>query len=169
MTFIKIKHFSIHVLCTTGTPIRIMHDSSMPCASNYTLLTRAPQEGQNPDLIQPLKAWSTEKAQPWPLTLTSIQVERQRYVTTKHNLLLYDLDLWPTTLNYNPKLAKVKVNLHIQNQDHRSNSSNRRAQTNRRTDKRTNGRYQTHYLTCFAVDNKEEYVSLHVFFPISER
>ena len=65
-----------------------------------------------------------------------------------HNLLPYDLDLWPTTLTYNPKVAKVKVDTHAKNQGHRSNSSNRRAQTNGRT----NGLYQTYYLPCFAVD-----------------
>jgi len=27
---------------------------------------------------------------------------------------LFDLDLWPTTLTYNPRLAKVKVDLHCQ-------------------------------------------------------
>ncbi len=31
-----------------------------------------------------------------------------------------DLDLWPTTLAYNPSLAKVKVNFHTKNQGHRS-------------------------------------------------
>jgi len=47
---------------------------------------------------------------------------------------LFDLDLWPTTLTYNPRLAKVKVDPHAKNQGQRSNCSNRRApQTNGRT------------------------------------
>ena len=56
------------------------------------------------------------------------------------------------TLTFDPrpltKLAKVKVDPYAKNQGHRSNISNRRAQTNGQT----NGRYQTYYLPCFAVD-----------------
>ena len=58
---------------------------------------------------------------------------------------LFDLDLWPTTLTYNPKLAKVKVDPHTKNQGHRSNGSNRRAPT----DKQTYGRYQTYHRPCY--------------------
>jgi len=50
---------------------------------------------------------------------------------------LFDLDLWPTTLTYDPRLAKVKVNPHAKYQDQRSNGSNRRAPTDKRTDTRT--------------------------------
>ena len=50
---------------------------------------------------------------------------------------LFDLDFWPTTLTYNPRLAKVKVDPRVKNQGQRSNGSNRRAPT----DKRTNGCY----------------------------
>ena len=41
------------------------------------------------------------------------------------------------TLTYNPTLAKVKVDPHARNQGHRSNDSNRRAQTNGHTNKKT--------------------------------
>ena len=51
---------------------------------------------------------------------------------------------------FNPKLAKVKVNPHAKNQGQRSNSSGKRAPT----DKRTDGRYQAYYLPCFMVNNK---------------
>ncbi len=61
---------------------------------------------------------------------------------------ILNLDLWPTTLTYNPRLAKVKVNPHAKNQGQRSNGSNRRA----RTPKQTHWHYQTYYLPCFAVD-----------------
>jgi len=53
---------------------------------------------------------------------------------------LFDLDLWPTTLNYNPRLAKVKVDPRAKNQGQRSNGSNRRVPT----DKRTDGHTHTH-------------------------
>ena len=71
----------------------------------------------------------------------------------------FDLELWPTTLAYNPSLAKVKVNSHARNQGHRSNSSSRRAHTSKRTDGRMGGRYQTYYLPCFAVDNNTYKIS----------
>jgi len=32
---------------------------------------------------------------------------------------LFDLDLWPTTLNYNPRLVKVKVDPHVKIKDQR--------------------------------------------------
>jgi len=41
----------------------------------------------------------------------------------------FDLDLWPTTLTYNPRLAEVKVDPHAKNQSQRSNGSNRRVPT----------------------------------------
>ena len=46
---------------------------------------------------------------------------------------LFDLDVWPTTLTYNPRLAKVKVDPHAKNQGQRSNGSNRRSPTVKRT------------------------------------
>jgi len=45
---------------------------------------------------------------------------------------LLDPDLWPTTLTYNPRLTKVKVDRHAKNQGQRSNGSNR--QTDEHTD-----------------------------------
>ena len=63
---------------------------------------------------------------------------------------LFDLDLWHTTLTYNTRLAKVKVDLHAKNQGHRSNGWNRRAPTDKRTD--THWRYQTYYRPRYAVD-----------------
>jgi len=44
---------------------------------------------------------------------------------------------WPTTLTYNPRLAKVKVDPHAKNQGQRSNGSNRRAPTDKRMDTHT--------------------------------
>ena len=52
---------------------------------------------------------------------------------------LFDLDLWPT-LTYNHKLAKVKGDPHAKNQGQRSNGSNSRALT----DKRTHTHTRTH-------------------------
>ena len=77
---------------------------------------------------------------------------------SKNNVLPFDLDLWPTTLTYNPSLAKVKVDPHAKYQGRRSNSSEVRAYTNKRTDGQTDGCYQTYYLPCFAVDNKLKFV-----------
>ncbi len=47
----------------------------------------------------------------------------------------FDLELWPTTLTYNPNPAKVKVDPHATNEGHRSNGSSRRAQTDKKTNK----------------------------------
>ncbi len=46
---------------------------------------------------------------------------------SEHMLSQFDLDLWPTTLTYNPRLAKVKVDPHAKNQGRRSNGSEVRA------------------------------------------
>jgi len=46
---------------------------------------------------------------------------------------LFDFNPWPTTLTYNPRLTKVKVDPHAKNQGQRSNGSNRRAPTDKRT------------------------------------
>ena len=56
------------------------------------------------------------------------------------------------TLTYKSNLAKVKVNPHTKNQGRRSNGSSIRAHTDRRTDGRTDRRYQTYYLPCYVVD-----------------
>ena len=45
-----------------------------------------------------------------------------------------DLDLKPTTLTYNPSLAKVKVDPRVRNQGRKSNGSRVRALTDGRTD-----------------------------------
>jgi len=55
----------------------------------------------------------------------------------RNQLSLFDLDLYPTTLTYNPRLAKVKVDPHVKNQGQKSNGSNRRAPTDKRTDTHT--------------------------------
>jgi len=60
--------------------------------------------------------------------------------------LTYNLDL-------QPRLPKVKVDPQAKNQGQRSNGSNRRAPT----DKRTDGRYQTYYRPWYAVDNLNWY------------
>ncbi len=49
----------------------------------------------------------------------------------------YDLDLWPTTLTYNPSLAKFKVYPHTKNQDHRSNGLAVRVLTDTQTHRHT--------------------------------
>ena len=72
--------------------------------------------------------------------------KRFRCEISKHNLLSFDLELWPMILTYNPSLAKIKVSPHAKKQGHRS--SGRVV-----TDGQTDGRYQTYYLPCFAVDN----------------
>ena len=68
------------------------------------------------------------------LTLTSKMVERQQNVMSKHVSSRFDLDLWPTTLTFNPNLAKVKVNLYAKNQGRMSNGSSMRLITDRQTD-----------------------------------
>ena len=62
--------------------------------------------------------------------------------------LAFDLDLWPTTLTFNPKLAKVKVNLHTKFQGHRSIGSSVRAEIDGRTLPST-------LSPSFAVDNND--------------
>jgi len=51
-----------------------------------------------------------------------------------HNFSLFDL--WPMilTLTYNTRIDKVKVDPHAKNQGQRSNGSNRRLPTDKRTD-----------------------------------
>jgi len=70
---------------------------------------------------------------------------------------LFDLDLWPTTLTYNPRLANVKVDPRAKNQGQRSNSSNRRAPTDKRS-------YQTYYRPCYVVDKKKIMVHYYIVF-----
>ncbi len=59
----------------------------------------------------------------WHLTLTLNGVKGYRNLTSKHDLSPFDLDLWLTTLTYDPTLANVKVDRHVKNQGHVSNSS----------------------------------------------
>ncbi len=77
----------------------------------------------------------------WPssmtLTPTLTLTLKQGNSDVKTQFQAFDLDLWPTTLTYNPILAKVKVDPHAKNQGRRSNGSAVRAQTNGRTDGRT--------------------------------
>ncbi len=69
---------------------------------------------------------------PWP------QNKLQDKKISCHNTFSqFDLDLWPTTLTYNPNLAKVKVDPHAKNEGHRSNISSMRGLTDRRADRRT--------------------------------
>ena len=70
---------------------------------------------------------------------------------------------WPTTLIYNPRLAKVKVDPHAKNPGQRSNGSNRRAPTDKQTD--THRRYQTYYLPCYAVDNDVSWRLFYLLCP----
>ncbi len=74
----------------------------------------------------------------------------------KTRLLAFDLDLWPTTLTYNPNLVKVMVNLHTEYQGRSSNGSAVRVSADRQMD----GRYQIHYLPRFVVDNSLTYLFL---------
>ncbi len=52
----------------------------------------------------------------------------------RNEILPGDLDVWPTTLTYNPSLAKVMVNSHTKNQGHRSNGLAVRVLTDTHTD-----------------------------------
>ncbi len=91
-----------------------------------------------------------------PLTLTpTFDLDfKQGNHDVKTRFLAFDLDLWPTTLAYNPILVNVKVDPHAKNQGLRSNGSAVRAQTDGQTDGQTDRRYQVHYLPRFAVNNK---------------
>ena len=82
-------------------------------------------------------------------------------VATKQNFSLFHLDLWPTTLTYNPRLVNVKVDPHAK----KSRSKVKRFKqdsahriTDGHTHKPTHRCYQTYYLPCYAVDNNEMFV-----------
>ncbi len=66
---------------------------------------------------------------PWlrPLALTLKQGKSHECQT---QFLVFDLNLWPTTLPYIANIAKVKVDLHAKDEGRRSNGSTLRAQTN---------------------------------------
>ena len=76
-------------------------------------------------------------------SLTPKQLKRHQNLVTKHNLLLYDLEIWPTTLTYNPSLALVEFNTHTKNEGRSSDGSSRSARkypqthTHTQTNKRT--------------------------------
>jgi len=53
---------------------------------------------------------------------------------------LFDFDLWPMTLTYNTRLAKVKVDPRAKNQGQRSNGSNRRVPKDKRTNTHAHAR-----------------------------
>jgi len=61
---------------------------------------------------------------------------------------LFDLELWPTTLTYKPRLAKIKIDPHAKN-----SVKGQTVQTGEcpQTNGRTHGRYQTYYCPCYAV------------------
>ncbi len=112
----------------------------------------------DPDLwTWPLTLTPTHDLDPWPwprpLTLTLKQWKLLCNSDVKIRFLAFDLDLWPTTLTYNPKLAKVKLYLHTKYQGRRSNSSGMRVVMDGRTDRRTDGWTQPSTLSPhFAVD-----------------
>ena len=98
---------------------------------------------------------------PWPvtltrpLTLTLTLTLKQGNSDVKTRLLTFDLDIWLTTLTYNPTLAKVKVDLYTEYQGRRSNGPAVRAHTdkqiNGRTDRQTDRRTLPSTLSpCFA-------------------
>ena len=85
---------------------------------------------------------------PWPLTLTfdldpdlwpwphplTFTLEQCENSDVKTWFLAFDLDLWPTTLIYNPNLYKVKVNIHTKYQGCKSSGSAVRGWTDGQTD-----------------------------------
>ncbi len=77
----------------------------------------------------------------------------------KYGFWACDLELWPTTLTYNPELPKVKVDLLTEDQGQRANGSGVRALKDGQTNKWTDWRYQVHYYLpaslSYAVDNKK--------------
>ena len=79
---------------------------------------------------------------PWPWTLALKQGNGE----VKTWFLAFDLDLWPTTLTYNPSIAKVMVDPHTNNQGQRSKGSAVRVLTDGRTDGLMERCYQVHYL-----------------------
>ena len=79
---------------------------------------------------------------PRPLPQNRVKDNKMSCLNT---LSQFDLDLWPTTLTYNPSLVNVQVDLYVKNQGERSNGS---------TARWMDGCYWTYYLRCFAVDNE---------------
>ena len=85
-----------------------------------------------------------------------------RSVKSKHVQSLFDLDLWPMTLTYKPRLASINVDPHARKQDSRSNGIDRRGWklkwmgrwTEGWTDGRTLQHVQSASSPSFAVDNQ---------------
>jgi len=81
----------------------------------------------NTDCLQSITIFKVSSA---PLVQTG---ERKQFS-------LFELDLWHTTLTYNPRLTKGKINPRAKNQGQRSSGSNRRVPTDKRTDTHTTKR-----------------------------
>ena len=64
------------------------------------------------------------------------------------------------TFTYNPRLVNVKIDPHTKNQGQRSNGSNSRLHTDKRT--HAHGRYQTYYHPCLEVDKNNRPLMLYV-------
>jgi len=87
---------------------------------------------------------------------------------------LFDLDLWPTTLTYNPRLAKVKVDPHAKKSRSKVKTvqigecpqqTDTRTHTDKRTDTHTHKRYQTYYISLATWLIKiEQGHPIHAFF-----
>ncbi len=94
-----------------------------------------------------LDLWPWPWPWPRPLTLTL----KQGNLSANHDFLLFDLDLWPTTLTYNPSLASIKVDPYTRNEGQMSNGSASRAWTNTPTNTQTDGQTLPSALSsCFA-------------------
>ena len=72
---------------------------------------------------------STAAPEIWPLPRPLTLTIKQGNSDVKIQFLAFDFDPWPTTLNYNLILAKVKVDPEAKNQGRNSNGSAMRAQT----------------------------------------
>ena len=98
---------------------------------------------------------------PTPLTLTI----QQGNSDVKTWFMSFDLVCWPTTLTYNPNLAKVRVDLQTEYEGQRWNGSSGRVQTDTQMDGQTDGRYQVHYLPAllsYVVDNQGFHFTIKV-------
>ncbi len=72
---------------------------------------------------------------------------------SKHIFLLFDLDLWPTTLTYNPSLAKVKVDPHAKIKFvGRTVQKLERKQTNTQTDGQMDATKRIISLASWSID-----------------
>ena len=126
-------------------------DWQTPLTDNYSSLLFAALNKAEPLIYRPLctrnltltfdlDLWSLA----WLLMLTlSFDLNlKQGNSDVKWRFLALDLDLWATTLIYNPNLPKVKVSLHTKYQGPRSNRSAVRVEMDGQTDRH----YQVHNL-----------------------